>query len=52
MNLPFFLGSAELALTDRLAVGIEGFYGQRNTMREAREYPLGPGATGFVEVRL
>jgi hypothetical protein len=52
VKLPFFLGSAELELTDIFSAGIEGFYGEGNTMREAREYPLGPGATAFLKVRL
>ncbi|HVP18936.1 MAG TPA: hypothetical protein VMU36_08050 [Spirochaetia bacterium] len=49
-GLPFFLGSAELLLADIFSIGIEGFYGERHTMRELREYPLGPGAAGFVKV--
>jgi hypothetical protein len=51
-GLPFFSGNAELDLTDFLSAGIEGFYGAGNTMRELREYPLGPGAAGYVTLRL
>jgi len=52
VKLPFFIGSAELDLSDMFSVGVEGFYGERNTMRELREYPHGPGAVGFIEVKL
>lgn len=51
VRLPFFVGSAELDLGDTFSVELEGFYGERNTMRELREYPLGPGAVGFVKAR-
>jgi hypothetical protein len=51
-SFPFFLGLTELALNDTFSVGLEGYYGQQGTMRERREYPLGPGAAGFVKARL
>jgi hypothetical protein len=52
VRLPFFLGSAELDISDAWSIGIEGFYGQRNTMREIREYPLGPGALLFLKMKV
>jgi hypothetical protein len=51
VGLPFFKGSVEYDLSDALSLGVEAFYGQRTTMRELREYPLGPGANAFVTVR-
>ena len=52
VRLPFFMGSTEFDLSDMFSVGVEGYYGERNTMREQREYPLGPGAVGFVKAKL
>ena len=52
VNLPLFIASAEYDLSDMFSAGVEAHYGERNTMRELREYPLGPGAVGFVKVRL
>jgi hypothetical protein len=52
VKLPFFLGSMELELTDMFSAGVEGFYGEGNTMREMREYPLGSGAMGYLKARL
>ena len=49
--MPFFLAGTELDLNDTFTLGIEGYYGERNTMRELREYPLGPGATCFLRAR-
>jgi hypothetical protein len=51
-RLPFFIGSTEFILSDVFSAGIEGHYGERNTMREVREYPLGPGATCFFNAKL
>jgi len=47
-NVPFILGSVGIDLGNGVSFGLEGHYGQGNTMRELREYPLGPGATAFV----
>jgi hypothetical protein len=52
VKLPLFVGSMEYDLNDTFSLGVEGYYGQGNTMRELREYPLGPGATGFLKVRM
>jgi hypothetical protein len=52
VGFPFLKGSAEVDLSDIFSVGVEGYYGQGNTMRELREYPLGPSAVGCVKVRL
>jgi hypothetical protein len=52
VGFPFLKGSTEFDLNDTFSMGVEGYYGQRNTMRELREYPLGPGAVGFVKVKL
>jgi hypothetical protein len=46
---PFLLGTAEVALGERFSVGIEGFYGRGTTRREAREHPLGPGASAVLK---
>jgi hypothetical protein len=51
-GVPFLKGSMEYRFSDVLSAGIEGFYGQRNTMRELREYPEGPGAVGYLKARL
>jgi hypothetical protein len=51
-RLPFFKGTTELHLSDTFSIGVEGFYGERNTMREIREYSLGPGAASFAKIRL
>jgi hypothetical protein len=51
-GFPFLKGRAELRLSDALSAGVEGFYGQGTTMRELREYPSGPGLTGFLQARL
>jgi hypothetical protein len=51
-GLPFFLGNVEVDLTDVFSLGIEAYYGQRTTMREPREFPLGPGVFGFVKAKL
>jgi len=48
---PFFPGSAELDISNALSIGTEGFYGQGKTMREIREYPVGPGALLFLKMR-
>jgi hypothetical protein len=52
VSLPFLKGSTEFDLSDIFSVGVEAYYGERNTMRERREYPLGPGAVGFVKAKL
>ena len=52
VGFPFLKGSAEFDLSEVFSVGGEGYYGQRNTMRELRECPLGPGAVGFVKAKL
>jgi hypothetical protein len=52
VGLPFFLGNVEFDMSDNYSIGAEGFYGERNTMREIREYPLGPGAAGFLKVKI
>jgi hypothetical protein len=49
---PFLTGGVELPLGNAFSVGIEGFIGGRTTMRELREYPLGPGISGFLRARL
>ena len=51
-GVPFLQGSAEIAVGERVSVGVEGFYGQGTTMREAREHPLGPGANAFLRTAL
>jgi hypothetical protein len=50
-RFPFLKGSLELDLGETFSIGVEGYYGEGNTMRERREYPLGPGAVGFVMLR-
>jgi len=52
LAFPFLKGSAEVRVGGRCSIGIEGFYGQGNTMRELREYPAGPGAAVFLRARL
>jgi hypothetical protein len=47
-NVPFVQGSVGIDLGEHASVGLQGHYGQGNTMRESREYPLGPGAGAFV----
>ena len=42
VGFSFLEGSAEFDLSEVLSVGGEGCYGQRNTMRELREYPALP----------
>lgn len=49
---PFLEGGVELPLGNTVSVGIQGFIGNRDTMREQREYPLGPGIFGFVKARI
>lgn len=49
---PFLMGGVELPLGNTFSVGIEGFIGGRMTMRELREYPLGPGMSSFLRARL
>jgi hypothetical protein len=49
---PFVLGNAEMGLGERFSVGIEGFYGRGTTRREAREHPLGSGASAFMKASL
>lgn len=49
---PFLMGGVELPLGNTFSVGIEGFIGGRTTMRELREYPLGPGMSSFLRARL
>ncbi len=51
-GFPFLLGSADVAVSPQFSVGLEGYYGKGNTMREAREHPLGPGATVFLKAAL
>lgn len=51
-GVPLCIGRLDVALSDLLSLGVEGHYGQGNTMRERREYPLGPGASGVVVIRL
>jgi hypothetical protein len=52
VKVPFFIGTLEIELNEVFSLGIEGHYGEGNTMRERREYPLGPGAVGFLKARL
>ena len=47
-GFPFLKGRAEIRLSDMFSAGIEGFYGERTTMREVREYPSGPGMAAFL----
>ena len=49
VGFPFLIGSADFSLGEIISVGVEGFYGQGDTRRELREYPLGPGAVVFVK---
>ena len=42
-GVPFVQGTVGLQLDEHVTVGLQGHYGQGNTMRELREYPLGPG---------
>jgi hypothetical protein len=51
-GVPLCIGRLDVALSDLLSLGVEGHYGEGNTMRERREYPLGPGAAGVVTIRL
>ena len=51
-GVPFLKGSMEYRFSDVFSAGVEGFYGQGNTMRELREYPGGPGARGYLKTRL
>jgi hypothetical protein len=51
-RLPFMLASLRFSASNSVSLGIEGYYGEKNTMRELREFPLGPGAVGYVKVRL
>jgi hypothetical protein len=51
-GFPLLVGNVELDLGGTFSFGIEGHYGQGATMRERREYPLGPGAAGFMKMRL
>ena len=50
-GVPFLKGNMEYRFNDLLSAGVEGFYGQGNTMRELREYPNGPGASGSLKIR-
>ena len=52
VGLPFFIAGTELDLGDVFSLGLDGYYGAGNTMRESREYPLGPGAIGFIRAKL
>lgn len=52
LAFPFLEGGAELSVGENGAIGVEGFYGQGNTMRERREYPAGPGASAYLRARL
>jgi hypothetical protein len=47
-NVPFVQGSVGVDVGEHASVGLQGHYGQGNTMRESREYPLGPGAGAFM----
>jgi hypothetical protein len=49
VGVPFVYGSAEVVLRDSFSLGVEGHYGQGNTLREWREHPLGPGAQVFAK---
>ena len=49
---PFLRGSVELRVGKGASIGVEGFYGRGSTMRERREYPMGPGASAFLRTRL
>ncbi len=51
-GVPFLLGTAEFSNARGFAVGLEGYYGNGDTMREAREHPLGPGGSVFVRAAL
>lgn len=52
VGFPLFIATAELDLDRMFSFGVEGHYGERSTMREMREYPLGPGAALFLTARL
>jgi hypothetical protein len=52
VGVPFFSGTVEFSMTEALSAGIELRYGQGATMREVREYPVGPGAVLFARLRL
>ena len=47
-GFPLLKGRVEIRLSDMFSAGIEGFYGERCTMREVREHPSGPGASVFL----
>jgi hypothetical protein len=49
---PFVAASLEVDLNDGISIGLEGHYGEGGTMRELREHPLGPGASGFIRAAL
>ncbi|HUI69789.1 MAG TPA: hypothetical protein VL354_04660 [Spirochaetia bacterium] len=51
-GMPFLLGNAQVAMDPRFSVGLQGYYGAGATMREVREYPLGPGVTAFIRAAL
>jgi hypothetical protein len=48
---PFVKGILEIPLNDAFSIGIEGHFGTGTTMRERREYPLGSGVVGFLNLR-
>ncbi len=50
--VPFVAASLEVDLDDGISIGLEGHYGEGSTMRELREHPLGPGASGFIRAAL
>jgi hypothetical protein len=52
VGVPLCIGSIEVALSDVSSLRLEGHYEEGNTMRERREYPLGPGVAGVIMFRL
>lgn len=51
-GLPFVKAGTDFEFTGDLSCAFDFFYGRKNTMREVREYPSGPGASASLKYKI